>query len=432
MSKRQRLSWDRRQKKADPYTLHQDRPEVNHEEYMIGGPSEFGEDVHPHLPDDGALGRNEIGLTNIPESSWNHKDVDDWGSDDPYDNQRNASRRRQAALTRHLETKALQCLRIASAILPNAPEHLIEAQALDLMPLPDKAVSTTVARLQSLGKFAETAEDDLTDEEQEIESMLRQLIAESEECDEEEDEVEAALRRIAEDCDDEEEDKEEDKEDSTEATLRALVALLKRAKSEEEDADEKEAAKEEAKEEEAEEEEAEEADEKEASDSDEEDDAATEALVRQIISQLKKAKKSETEEEEADEKEASDAAEDDEDEKEASDSEDAEEDEEVEALIRNMIASSHAPSDEFETDFDVILEPTMDLVASDDTDDVLDQIFASSLNTEMRQDKTASHRKEAKRGVQSLGGRVKAAASNEEDVDLSKLWQSDPDVSNLF
>jgi hypothetical protein len=304
---RRRLTWNNRV--ADPYTMNQERQQPAHDKYLIGGPSEFAEDPHSPMPNDRALGRNEIGMPNLSEWNLTHKDAEEWNSGAPYDNERRASMSREAArdVYARLEKKAFQCVKIATALLPGASDALIEEQALDFMSLPDDVVIATVVRL--------AAEEDGEEEEEEY------------------DEKEAG------------EDEEE-----------------------------------------------------------EEDDEVVEAMLREMLAEADE--HDEEEEHEEDAKEAS-------------------EDAEIEAMIREMMDSGEADEDE---DMDIVLDPTMDAVASDKNDEVLRDLFSNSGRSNTRQ----ASQKPARKGVSTVGGRVKEATNRDGDSDLSKLWQSDPDISDIF
>lgn len=420
---RKRLSWI--YKTADPFTMNQDHSQPGHDDYVIGDPSAFAEDVHRDLPDDEALGRNEIGQPNMSEWNLNHKDVDEWNSGDAYDNgdtfaggdkKRQSSMQRDAArdVYARLEKKAFQCVKIASAILPGAPEALVEEQAFDLMALPDEAVIATVLRL---------AADDEDEEDGDDEKEASDVFAEDSDDDED---------------DDDSKDASEDEDDEDEA----------KDASDDEDEDDEGA-------------------DKEASFGDLDDDRI-EAMLREMIAEDDEDEDDEDEDEEDDDDDSKDASDDEDvdedDEKESMHMDDMdalggddmmEEDPEVDAMIRDMMDHQQEPVMESSQDdidlnfdgpvandnsFDVEMEPTMDVVGTniDENDDVLRSLFADTVPEEARekssapQTRQASQKRQQSRGVQTLGGRVKEAANGEGDVDLSKLWASDPDVSDIF
>jgi len=394
---RKRLSWN---KKADPYKMNQEREQPAHDKYQAGDPSAWAEDVHQPLPDDPALGRNEIGQPNMSESNLTHKDVNEWNSDDAYDNaytfdggdrNRSASQQREASrdVYAHLERKAFQCVKIADALFPGAPESLIEAQAFDFMSLPDEVVISTIVRLADADE--EEKEDDAKEDAKEDEEEKGKKKASSFD----EDRIEAMLREMLAEDDEVEDEDDEDEEDD--------------------------------------------------------DDDEVEAMLREMLSEQDEDEDDEDDEDEDDEDDEDD---DDEDEdKEAGTPMDmgthSEEDPEIEAMIAEMMDADEHLEDHDDmdmdgyapTDMDIELEPTMDTVGASiaEDDSVLANLFSGTVPKEAQtkapqQESTQGQRQASgSKGVQSLGGRVKAASDGgRDDVDLSKLWQSDPDVSDVF
>jgi hypothetical protein len=419
---RKRSTWNR---KADPYTMHQDRDLPPVEKYLIGDPSAFAEDVHQDLPDDAALGRNEIGLPNMPASNLNHKDVEEWNSGDAYDNASTFSpedrdrketpdvpveqmndrkiatpKRSAREVYAALERKAFHCTKIAQALLPGAPQGLIEDQSYELMALPDEFVLATVMRLAA-------------DEEEETE-----------------DKKDAGKKHGEE----EEEDKKEDRKAKAAELMRQAKMLLAGEDDEDDDGDEDD-------EKEDEKEEEKEGGKKKSSYDysdaqieamlremmDDEDDAEAEAMMREMMM-----------EEEAGM---------------GHDSMDmdmhsmdmdmhgmGDEDPEIDAMLKDMMnhdsMDMHSGMDmhmHSSTEFDIGMNPMMDVVASDSLagDETLQNLFNNTIPKEARTE--APVRETAKTaGVQSLGGRVKEAAETEEDYDLSKLWKHDPDTSDMY
>lgn len=354
--RRQRLSWYEqeklaaRRKMADPYQMNQDHRQPPHDAYLTGDPSAWAEATHRDLPDDPALGRNEVGLPNMSDWNYDHKDVDAWGGERPYDNadtftaedlawnQNRAERRREAARRREamqreasrevyasIEKKAFHCVRIAAELLPDADDQEIEDQAFDLMSLPDDVVVATALRI-ARHKLAEADDDDAEVEDVDVD--------------------------------------EEDDDAEVEAMLRAMIAAEEEAEAEEDD------------------------------------DEEVDEMIREMV---------EHEEEDADKESSEDDLED-----------DLEEDLEA--------------GDFDEEDFDVELDPALDDVTSnfDQNDAVLRSLFANTVPASARQQRQRKASNKNTKGVRSLGGRVKEAANGEGDVDLSKLWASDPDVSDIF
>lgn len=147
--RRDRLTWvngrqANRRKMADPYTMHQERYHAPADAYVKGDPAEWAEEPVADLSHFEAEGRNEIGLPEFLEGTWHGG--------------REASGTRMAQMQRHFEKKALQCVRIARALLPHASDDVIVAQALDLMPLPNDSIYETASRLAGEGAMEEEEE----------------------------------------------------------------------------------------------------------------------------------------------------------------------------------------------------------------------------------------------------------------------------------
>jgi len=281
---RNRLSWD--QKTADPYEMNQTRTNPPIEKYQTGGPSAWAEDQDMTTTQKiKQEGRTETGHPAPKEA---HEAV---------------------VNARKMEAKAIQCITIAQRMLPGAVGEDIEAQATDLMFLPEKCVLATLQRQSSLAeKIAEKKED-------------------------EDEEVDAAK-----------------KQDTPEEPKKA-------AKKEEEEPKDKEAAKK----------------------PEEEEKKDKEAAKK-------------PEEEEKKDKEA------------AKKPEEAKKDEEVDAAKKQDTPEEPKKEEEIEMTTG---------------SDLLDQIFAVELGgTE-------------KTGAKTLSGLVKKA-SVDNVGDLSKLWETPPDISDVF
>ena len=134
-------------KVADPYLMNQDH--VNQQpaadEYVIGGPSEFAEDVHPAATtweaeySNGQVKRNEIGMPDMRSDTFNHPE--------------------KTASEEVITKKAALCVAIARKMLPKtASATEIEDQSFSLMYLPDTEVMATYTRL--------AAQDDQQDQQQ--------------------------------------------------------------------------------------------------------------------------------------------------------------------------------------------------------------------------------------------------------------------------
>lgn len=143
---RERTTWDRNEiakqaaghaKKADPYTMNQpehSKAQPASDAYVTGTPSDFAEDVHPSSGtweaeySGGQVKRNEIGLPEFRGDTFNHAE--------------------KTASEEVLVKKAALCVRVARCILPkSASEEMVEDQALAFMHLPDSELISTYSRL---------------------------------------------------------------------------------------------------------------------------------------------------------------------------------------------------------------------------------------------------------------------------------------------
>lgn len=146
---RERSTWDRSKiaanaKKADdPRAMNQDhlKQQPAADKYDIGGPSEFAEDVHPSAGtwkaeySGGEVKRNEIGLPEMRSDTFSHPE-------------KTAAQQEEEDET--LEKKANLCIRLASRILPKtASERMVEDQSLAFMHMPNAVLIDTYNRLAS-------------------------------------------------------------------------------------------------------------------------------------------------------------------------------------------------------------------------------------------------------------------------------------------
>lgn len=155
---RERTTWDRNKikeaamsRRADPYTMNQDHisPQPSADEYVIGGPSEFAEDVNKdnRWEDEysgGQVKRNEIGEPEMRAETFNHPE-------------------KTAAMEANMLKKANICVKVARRMLPKtASETLIEDQAVALMDMADYDLFETYTRLAGDidPETAKTAQDD--------------------------------------------------------------------------------------------------------------------------------------------------------------------------------------------------------------------------------------------------------------------------------
>ena len=272
MSKRERLSWKNRkqtsrqastnwyereasgdnwyerqagnwyERTADPYTMNQDRTHVPVEEYMTGDPSSWAEDPVRDLSDMDGTDRDELGLPALQPEAWSHKGEDEWGADGgaAYDNDKLAgsslreAKVRLAKMQRHFEKKALQCVRIAEALLPDADEEVIAQQALDFMPLPDDSLLETSLRLQAAKKGEEHEGEEEGEEKEEKEKeaslspleMYRIMMAEEDAKDEDAEEEEEEKEKEAKKSEDSDEELDEMLDELEEEEAKDAMAEL--------------------------------------------------------------------------------------------------------------------------------------------------------------------------------------------------------------
>lgn len=155
------------------------------------------------------------------------------------------------AAERKAQRKAAKCIRVAEVLLGRkASVSMIEDQAYDLMSLPDEALDMTLERMTpSLEDFDEPSDVFASsDEDEEAEKMLAEMLKEQGKSAASDDEDEEAEKMLAEML--EEEDKAKKAEDSEDDDDSEVAAILAELEKEEEEGKAKEAAEEEPKEEE--------------------------------------------------------------------------------------------------------------------------------------------------------------------------------------
>ena len=198
---RQRLSWDEEKvaeisKKADPYTMNQERSNPPVEKYKTGDPSAWAEDQNKSTP---------------------------WATEGRTETGHPAPAREAVVQARKLEDKALKCITIAQRMLPGAVDTIIEDQATELMFLPERAIMATLQRQSELAtKIAAEKEEEVKEDEKEAAKK-----------EEEKEEVEAAKK----------EEEKEEVEAAKKEEEKEEVEAAKKEEKEEEMKDEKEAAK---------------------------------------------------------------------------------------------------------------------------------------------------------------------------------------------
>jgi hypothetical protein len=200
------------------------------DQYAHGDPSAWGEDVNT---DDPAKG--------------------DEGSRDKEIRHASSKEAAEAVKTaRQLEQKAVKCIVAAQRMLPGAADEIIEAQAADLMELPESALMATLSRQEKLAQ---------------------EIVAKAEDCAEDCDEEKSAAKKEDEEAEEVEASKKEDEE----------AEEVEASKKEDEEAEEVEASKKE--DEEAEEVEASKKEDEEAEE-DMEKAASEDSLLDQIFSSV--------------------------------------------------------------------------------------------------------------------------------------------------
>ena len=132
------------QRKADIYTMNQDRVQPGVTDYESGSPDSWGEGVVPgdkmSVNDEyegGHVKRNEIGFPEFRDDTWKHKDADKWNDGKKYDNSKLAA-----------ERKAVAAERVARALLRTSNERLVEETAVEFMALSPKSLVATLKRLE--------------------------------------------------------------------------------------------------------------------------------------------------------------------------------------------------------------------------------------------------------------------------------------------
>ncbi len=163
------------QRKADIYTMNQEHPQPSPIDYESGNPDTWAESQHGYSDvedeyENGHVKRNELNFAEFRENTWKHKDSDVWHSGKGnYDNVKDGEgkfenpsgkssgespgRSYEAAGGRSREAagrKAKAVERIARAFLRTSNEKLVEAQALDLLTMPDHLVVATLKRLDAV------------------------------------------------------------------------------------------------------------------------------------------------------------------------------------------------------------------------------------------------------------------------------------------
>jgi len=129
--------------------MNQEHPQPSPVDYESGNPDEWAETpTKNELVEAGYDGeheaRNEVNFAEFKPETFDHKDNKEWKGPGKYDNSKVSAAVRKAGAAE----------RVARATLRTVDEKLIEAQALDLMALPDKALVATLKRLDAVSPDA--------------------------------------------------------------------------------------------------------------------------------------------------------------------------------------------------------------------------------------------------------------------------------------
>jgi hypothetical protein len=166
---RERTTWNRnviaaRVKNAeDPRAMNQDhlQQQPAADEYVTGDPSTFAEDVHPSGKNwkaeygaGGTTERNEIGEPEMRDDTFNHPEKAP-GSSPARGGGKSASLSEETVIK-----KADLCVKVARTMLGNVSDQAIEDQAFALMDLPDAALIQTVNRIEAAQEKQENDDDD--------------------------------------------------------------------------------------------------------------------------------------------------------------------------------------------------------------------------------------------------------------------------------
>jgi len=163
---RERLTWKQAEqmKKADPYTMNQDHTNNPVEKYKTGEPSTWAEDPDLRKPWE-QEGRTETGHP-APEPSAAPAPAPVAPAPTM------ASAKEAVANAKLMQDKALKCITIAQRMLPGAADDLVEAQATDLMFMPERCVLATLQRQGWLAEklASECGEKDEDEEKAKVEA----------------------------------------------------------------------------------------------------------------------------------------------------------------------------------------------------------------------------------------------------------------------
>jgi hypothetical protein len=135
-------------KAEDIYDMNQEHPQPSATEYESGSPDSWAETPTTNKNVEGDydgdhVKRNEVGLGELRDDTWSHKDADRWNGGGKYDNQGKLAAK-----------KASLAERIAHATLRTDNKDLVTQQAADLMNLPIKVLAATAERMNKVSPDA--------------------------------------------------------------------------------------------------------------------------------------------------------------------------------------------------------------------------------------------------------------------------------------
>jgi hypothetical protein len=307
---------------------------------------------------------------------------------------------------------ANKAVRVAVLLLgEKVDDDVIEAQARDFMSLSQEAMDRTLDRFaKSQALYAEDDDED-EDEKKEDKKASKELADKASEVPAPVKAPDKADEKKAEDKADEkkEEKKAEDKaEDKKEEKKEA-----KSKKSDDEDeAEEKKEAKSKKSDDEDEAEDKKE-EKKEAKSKKSEDKKEMPEFIKEKIEESKKDKKADED--------------DDEEEKDEDKSKKADEDDDEEEKDEKKEAKVAGPN---EMDIELTSAADEEVEPDPEADAQLASLFDDGLTAKQEEQPKAASSKKA--GIKKLGGQPKVAAEDAAPVDISSIWDSAPDVSQLF
>ena len=135
---------------ADPYSMNQKHEQPSPVEYANGSPDTWAEtpvagdkmNVNDEY-ENGHVKRNEIGMGEMRDDTFKHKDSDVWGGSGKYDNARVST-----------ERKAQAAERLARAVLRNANDEVITDTACGFMTLPSAILASTLKKMDAASPAA--------------------------------------------------------------------------------------------------------------------------------------------------------------------------------------------------------------------------------------------------------------------------------------